>query len=118
MAGTGGNDACVRPRAKPVAEVQRVAERCRRVQRAAVRRDTHEGTQDELGYGIGTHVRDGPLQQITRKLVIGLLDAMGVEQHVDIEQDHPALSRISASAALLFRSTPGTGAVPRKIGTW
>jgi hypothetical protein len=56
-------------------------------------------------------------QQIAGERMIGLLDAMGVEQHVDIEQNHPAASRSSASAALLFRSTPGTGAAPWKTGT-
>ena len=66
---------------------------------------------------VGAHIRDGSLQQIACKLVIALLDAMGVEQHVDIDRITRRRRGSPASAALLFRSTPGTGAVPRKTGT-
>ena len=64
VAVTGSDDTCVGPGAKTVTEVEGLTERGRRVQRAAVRGDAHEGAEDELGESEGAHVPGGVFEQI------------------------------------------------------
>ena len=117
VAATGRNDTCVGPVAETVAEVEGVTKRGWWVQRPTVGDDAHKGAENELGESEGTRVPHGTFEQVMCDIVVGLLGAVGIEQHIDVEEDHPVRSRMSASAALLFRSTPGTGAAPRKVGT-
>jgi hypothetical protein len=43
-----------------------------------MRSDAHEGPEDLLGEGEWAGVADGLFEQVSRELVVGLLDAVGV----------------------------------------